>query len=74
MPPIIFFIYPYINASVKTLFKQKQSSADLIHGLITKSDHSGGESWSGAQDKRHTIGHLLAYYVVVIATKGHILY
>ena len=40
MPPIIFLIYPYINASVKTLFKQKQSSADLIHGLITKSDHS----------------------------------
>ena len=40
-----FFIsYPYLDASIKTKIKQDYKPADLMHSLISKSDHSAGHS------------------------------
>ena len=38
-------IYLYLDASFRRFFKQKYSSADLIHGPINKSEHSDGLAW-----------------------------
>ena len=35
-------IYLYLDASVRRLFKQKYSPADLMHSHISNSDHSAG--------------------------------
>ena len=43
-PDNFFMIYPYLDTSVRRLFKQKYSPADLMHGPINKSDHSDGGS------------------------------
>ena len=37
-------IYPYLDTSVRRLFKQKYSPADLMHGHISKSEHSAGSA------------------------------
>ena len=36
--------YLYLDASVRRLFKWKYSPADLMHGPISKSEHSVGVS------------------------------
>ena len=41
-PNNFFMIYPYLDTSVRRLFKQKYSPADLMHGPISKSEHSAG--------------------------------
>ena len=41
-PNNFFMIYPYLDTSVRRLFKQKYSPADLMHGPISKSEHSVG--------------------------------
>ena len=41
-PNNFFMIYPYLDTSVRRLFKQKYSPADLMHSPISKSDHSAG--------------------------------
>ena len=38
-------IYLYLDASFRRLFKQKYSPADLMHGPISKSDHSVGVTY-----------------------------
>ena len=40
--PNIFISYPYLDASIKTKIKQDYKPADLMHSLISKSDHSAG--------------------------------
>ena len=37
-------IYLHLDASLRRLFKQIYSSADLMHGPISKSDHSAVDS------------------------------
>ena len=69
MLPIIFLVYPYLDTSFKTIFKQNYELSDLMHSVITASDHSAGVSLEtpttvvGRLEIEHTFKQIIKNYL-----------